>query len=261
MGLENKTVIVTGGGSGIGRETALAFAKEGCNILIGDIDLDAARKVVGEIQEKEQAARAVQVDVSSESDVDLMVQTALEEFKKVDVLINNAGITQLPQSILDLPLESFQRVTDIDYKGVYLCSRRVGKEMIGQREGCVINISSIAGLVSLPLVVYGPAKSAIIMLTKILATEWGRYNVRVNAIAPGYTLTPLLKNMIERGERDPKKLIERTPMGNLIEPVDIANAAIFLASAKARYITGVTLPVDGGFVADGGWEAYGGYER
>ncbi len=133
--------------------------------------------------------------------------------------------------------------------------------MVEQRSGCVINISSIAGMASLPLVVYGPAKSAVIMLTKILAAEWGKYNVRVNAIAPGYTLTPLLKERIERGERNPELLKRRTPMGVLIEPEDIAEAALFLASDKARFITGVTLPVDGGFLADGGWVAYGGYER
>ncbi|MBM4329732.1 MAG: SDR family oxidoreductase, partial [Deltaproteobacteria bacterium] len=116
----------------------------------------------------------------------------------------------------------------------------------------------IVGLASAPLVAYSPAKSAVIMLTKILATEWGRFNVRVNAIAPGYTLTPPLKGMIKRCERNPEMILKRTPRGKMVKPDDIASAALFLASDKARYITGVTLPVDAGFLAGGVWSVYGG---
>jgi NAD(P)-dependent dehydrogenase (short-subunit alcohol dehydrogenase family) len=261
MDLSSKNAIVTGGGMGIGKAIALTFAKAGANISIPDIDLAAAKQTAMEVQALGQKGIAIKADVSIKDEVDALVNETVEAFGKIDLLVNNAGITQLPVSILKLEMEVWQKVTDVDYKGVYLCCRRVGREMVEQRSGCVINISSIVGMASLPLVAYGPAKSAVIMLTKILAAEWGKYNVRVNAIAPGYTLTPLLKERIGRGERDPELLKRRTPMRVLIEPEDIAEAALFLASDKARYITGVTLPVDGGFLADGGWIAYGGYER
>jgi len=261
MDFLEKVAVITGGGMGIGEAVARAFGREGAHIVIGDMKVESARKVVKEIQGMGRKGLALQVDVSVKEEVDRMVEETLRALGKIDILVNNAGISQLPLSILDLDIETWQKVTDIDYKGTYLCSRRVGREMVKQKSGSVINISSVVGLASAPLVAYGPAKSAVIMLTKILATEWGRFNVRVNAIAPGYTLTPLLKGMIERGERNPERIMKRTPMGNLVEPEDIANAALFLASEKARYITGVTLPVDAGFLADGAWSAYGGYER
>ena len=254
--------IVTGGGSGIGESIAKLFAQEGANIVIGDLNIESAKKVVEEIVRMGRRGLAIQMDVTAEEDVDRLVVDTLREFGRIDILINNAGIAHPSLSILDLDIKTWERVTNVDYKGVYLCSRRVGKEMVKQRSGSIINISSVTGLASVPMVAYGPAKSAVIMLTKILATEWGKYNIRVNAIAPGWTLTPALKGIIETGERDPQKILKRTPMGKLIEPEDIANAALFLASDKARYITGITLPVDAGVLADGLWAIYcEGYER
>jgi NAD(P)-dependent dehydrogenase (short-subunit alcohol dehydrogenase family) len=261
MQFSGKVAVITGGGMGIGEAMARAFALEGADIVIADINRQSAEKVVKDVERMGRRGLAVQTDVSAGEDVDKMVDETLRAFGKIDLLINNAGITQLPLSVLDFPVETWEKVTDVDYKGTYLCSRRVGKEMVRQRSGSVVNISSVIGLASAPLVAYGPAKSAIIMLTKILAAEWGRFNVRVNAIAPGYTLTPMLKGMIERGERNPQMILNRTPMGKMVEPEDIAQAALFLSSDKARYITGVTLPVDAGFLADGVWSAYGGYER
>jgi NAD(P)-dependent dehydrogenase (short-subunit alcohol dehydrogenase family) len=261
MQFSGKVAVITGGGMGIGEAMARAFAGEGADVIIADINLQSAGKVVKDVERMGRKGLAIQTDVSVREDVDQLVDETLRAFGKIDILINNAGITQLPLSILELPVETWERVTNVDYKGTYLCSRRVGKEMVRQRSGSVVNISSVIGLASAPLVAYGPAKSAVLMLTKILATEWGRYNVRVNAIAPGYTLTPLLKGMIERGERNPQMILNRTPMGKMVEPEDIAHAALFLSSDKARYITGVTIPVDAGFVADGVWSAYGGYER
>jgi len=251
MDFLRKVAIITGGGMGIGEAIARAFAREGAHVVIGDVRLEPARKVIEEIRATGGKGLALQADVSIREDVDRMVEETLQGFGKIDILVNNAGISQLPLSIFNLEIETWEKVNDIDYKGTYLCSRRVGREMVRERSGVVINISSVVGLASAPLIAYSPAKSAVIMLTKILATEWGRFNVRVNAIAPGYTLTPLLKGMIERGERNPELILKRTPMGKLVEPEDIANAALFLASEKARCITGITLPVDAGFLADG----------
>jgi len=259
--IEGKVTVITGGGMGIGESIARAFAEEGADIVIGDLNLESASKVIQQIEKKGRQGLAVEMDVSAEKDVDRLAEEALRKFGKIDLLVNNAGITQLPVSIFNLDIETWDRVNDIDYRGTFLCSRRIGAEMVKRKSGAVVNIASIIGLASAPLVAYGPAKSAVIMLTRILACEWGRHNVRVNAIAPGYTLTPLLKGLIERGERDPRDLLQRTPMGKLVEPQDIANAALFLCSEKARFITGVTIPVDGGVVADGVWSAYGGYDR
>ncbi|MGC9324942.1 MAG: SDR family NAD(P)-dependent oxidoreductase, partial [Desulfomonilia bacterium] len=181
----------------------------------------------------------------------------LEAFGRVDILVNNAGTTHPTQSIFDLDLEYVDRIFDVDYKGLYLCCRRAGKEMVAQGSGCVINISSIAALTPLPLVMYGPMKSAVNMLTRILAREWADRNVRVNAIAPGYVLTPLIQGMIDSGQRDPKTLLDRIPMHSMMDPEDIAQASVFLASDDARFITGVILPIDGGWLTDGGWSAYG----
>jgi NAD(P)-dependent dehydrogenase (short-subunit alcohol dehydrogenase family) len=261
MDLSGKSAIITGGGKGIGRTIALTYAKAGANISIPDVDIDTAKRTAVEVKELGQKGIAIKADVSIEEEVDALVKETLETFGRIDILVNNAGITQLPVSILKLDINVWDRVTDVDYKGVYLCCRRVGSEMVMQRSGCIINISSITGVASFPLVAYGPAKCAVIMLTKILAVEWAKYNIRVNTIAPGFTMTPDLRGRIDRGERDPKLIIQRTPMGVFIQPEDIAYAALFMASSEARYITGVTLPVDGGFLADGGWCALGGYER
>ena len=261
MLVAGKVAVVTGGGMGIGESIAKAFAQEGADIVIGDINLESAQKVIKDIEKMGREGLAVRMDVSVKEDVDRLAEEALGKFGKIDLLINNAGISQLPLSILTLDIETWDKVNSIDYRGTYLCSRRIGQEMVKQKSGVVINIASIIGLASAPLVAYGPAKSGVIMLTRILACEWGRHNVRVNAIAPGYTLTPLLKGMFERGERDPKDILQRTPMGKMVEPEDIANAALFLCSEKARFITGVTIPVDAGVVADGVWSAYGGYAR
>ena len=261
MSFYGKVAIITGGGRGIGETIAKAFAQEGANIVIGDLKQELTRKVIQNIEGMGRKCLAVRMDVSVKEDVDRLAEETMKAFGRIDILVNNAGITQLPLSVFDLEIETWQKVNDIDYKGTYLCSRRIGKEMVKQKSGSVINISSVVGLASAPLVAYGPAKCAVIMLTKILATEWGRFNVRVNAIAPGFTLTPPMKGMIERGERDPKMVLNRTPMGKAVEPEDIANAALFLSSEKARCITGVVLPVDAGFLADGVWAAYGGYVR
>jgi len=261
MILSEKIAIITGGGSGIGKAIAIAFAREGARIIIGDVNKEWAQKTVEEVELIGSQGLAVKTDITIKEDVDRLAKESLELFGRVDILINNAGMAQEPRPMLEFDIETWEKVTMVNYKGVYLCSLRIGKEMVKQRAGSIINISSIVGIASAPLVAYGPAKSAVIMLTKILATEWGKYNVRVNSIAPGYTLTPMLKERIRTGERDPQTILKRTPMGKLIEPDDIANAALFLVSDRARYITGVTLPVDAGFLADGAWSAYGGYGK
>jgi len=204
-----------------------------------------------------QQSLEVVTDVGSATEVDRLFAETLKSFGRVDILINNAGITHPAVSILDLDLEYLDSVMTTNYKGVYLCSRRAGKEMVKQKAGCIVNISSITGLVPLPLVVYGPMKSAVNMLTKILAREWAHMGVRVNAIAPGYVMTPLAKSIIDKGERDITALTDRIPMHSFMEPEDIAEAVLFFVSDAARYVTGDIMAVDAGWTADGGWSGYG----
>ena len=242
---------------GIGQAIAFTLAQEGAYVSVLDINVKAANQVASQIEEKGGSVLVCEADVTEPSDVDRSINQTLAQFGRVDILINNAGTTHPSGSILDLELEWFDKVVDLDLKGVYICSKRVGKEMVDQRSGVVINIASVAGMTSFPLPVYGPVKSAVIMLTQVLARDWARHGVRVNAIAPGYVLTPLLQDLIDKGLRSPDTLLNYIPMKEFVMPSDIANAAVFLCSDRARYITGVTLPVDAGFLSAGGWRAFG----
>ena len=257
MELKGRVAVVTGGGMGIGQAIAFTLAQEGAYVSILDINVKAANQVASQIEEKGGSVLVCEADVTEPSDVDRSINQTLAQFGRVDILINNAGTTHPSVSILDLELEWFDKVVNLDLKGVYICSKRVGKEMVDQRSGVVINIASVAGMTSFPLPVYGPVKSAVIMLTQVLARDWARHGVRVNAIAPGYVLTPLLQDLIDKGLRSPDTLLNYIPMKEFVMPSDIANAAVFLCSDRARYITGVTLPVDAGFLSAGGWRAFG----
>jgi NAD(P)-dependent dehydrogenase (short-subunit alcohol dehydrogenase family) len=254
--LKEKVVIITGGGAGIGKAICQAFAAAGASIAVADIDAQSAEETARQVQNMGRQSLAITADVSKQADVDLIFDKCLDRFPKVDILVNNAGISHPTESILDLDPAFIDKVFAIDYKGVYLCSRRAGREMLRQKAGCILNISSIAGITPLPLAMYGPMKSAVNMLTRILAREWAQDNIRVNAIAPGYVLTPLIKDMIESGLRNPDLIINQTPMKKMLDPADIAEAALYLASDSARHITGIILPVDGGWLSDGGWSAY-----
>lgn len=255
LALEGKAAVVTGAGAGIGRAIAIAFAGEGAVILAADVNIEAARETVNLVEAAGGRARSVQTDVSVPDQVEAMVDMALSEMNGLDILVNNAGVSHPAQSILDLDLDLLDRVFAVDFKGVYLCSRAGGKAMLA-KGGVILNISSIAGLTPLPLPVYGPMKSAVNMLTRILARDWAECGIRVNAIAPGYVLTPLIQGLIDKGLRNPGLIIERTPMKTMLSPEDIAAAALFLASDAAKHITGAVLPVDAGWTADGGWSAY-----
>jgi len=257
MELKEKVAVVTGGGMGIGQAIATALAKEQAHVAIWDINLESARKTAAEIENLGQETLVCEADVSKAPAVDIATDQTLERFGHIDILINNAGITHPAVSILDLDLEFLDKVSDVDLKGVYICSRRVGKEMVGRQSGVIVNISSITALTPVPLAVYAPVKSAVIMLTKVLARDWAQKGIRVNAIAPGYILTPLLQGMFDKGLRNPDTILSHIPMKKFIMPSDIADAAVFLCSEKARFITGVTLPVDAGFSCEGGWKAYG----
>jgi len=252
----DKVAVVTGGGMGIGKAIAAALATEGAHVAIFDINREAAAQAADEIRETGREVLVCEVDVSDADAVDSAVRKVLDRFDHIEILVNNAGTTHPSQSIFDLDLDWLYRITRVDFYGVYLCSRAIGKIMVDRQSGSVVNIASLAGLTSFPLPVYAPIKSAVIRLTQVLAREWAARNVRVNAIAPGHVLTPLIQDLFDRGMRDKGTICDNVPMHKLILPSEIADAVVYLCSDKARSITGITLPIDAGFLSEGAWKLF-----
>jgi NAD(P)-dependent dehydrogenase (short-subunit alcohol dehydrogenase family) len=251
MKLEGKVALVTGAARGIGRSIALLFAKEGARLILDDILEDKIHEVAEEIRGLGREALPIKADVSLSDQVAFMVSKAMERFNRIDVLVNNAGVSETGPAE-DFTEHSWDNVLGTDLKGVFLCSQVVGREMIKKRQGSIVNISSIAGFDALPgRVGYCSAKSAVIMLTKVLAIEWAKHNIRVNAVAPGYVRTRMIEEMMELGILDEKKITQRTPMQRICHPDEIARIVLMLSSEESSYITGATISVDGGWVAYG----------
>lgn len=249
MELEGKVALITGAGSGLGLSTAKAFAREGARVVINDLREEVAQEAATGLGS---GHGAVGGDVSKEADVAAMVEAAIDRFGRIDILINNAGVPDSFVPTIDQPLSHWQRLIDIHLTGTYLVSKTVAPHMIGQGGGVMVNLNSIAGVIGLPVrTAYSAAKAGIGMLTRVLGCEWGPHNIRVNAIAPGYILTPLTEKLIADGKIETDRIRRRTPMGKLGAPEDIAEAMVFLASERARFINAVTLPVDGGYCAWG----------
>ena len=243
-----RRALVTGGASGIGETTAKLLAELGARVVIADINAgalaDAAKRVGAE--------GTTAADVASQNDVDRMVADTVATLGGIDLVFNSAGVGDDLVSVHEQEPERWQRVVDINLKGTYLVCRAAGKHMVAQKSGAIVNVSSIVGLGAFPgRSAYGVAKAGIVHLTSTLACEWGHLGIRVNAIAPAYTKTPMVKDLLDRQIFDPTLIERRTPLARLAESDEMAKAAAFLLSDWASYITGVTLPVDGG------WNAYG----
>lgn len=244
MRLENKVVIITGAGSGIGRETALLFAKEGAKVVVADVNEKAGEETVVEIK-KNGEGFFVKLDVSNREQAKQMVKTTLEKYGRIDVLINNAGIVQ-DAFLSKMTEEQWDRVINIDLKGVFNCSQAVVEVMMNQGNGVIINTSSIVGVEgNVGQVNYAAAKAGLIGMTKTLAKELGKKGIRVNAVAPGFIATPMTSNV-------PEKILEmmkeKTPLRRLGEAKDVAYAYLYLASDEANFVNGAVLCVDGGLV-------------
>jgi len=247
MDLKNKIAIVTGSRRGIGKAIVLALAKAGAHVVVSDINLDDCNKVVEEIKAIGKEGLAVKADISNPEEVKEMVKSTVKRFGKIDILVNNAGI-YMQKSLTDSTEQDFDRILDINLKGVFLCSKAVVPEMIKQGKGKIINITSIAGQVGFAnSSAYCASKGAIINITRELALELAQYKINVNAIGPGVIETPMTKNLLE-DKATKETLLANIPLNRIGKPEDIANAALFLASNKADYITGITLFVDGGWL-------------
>lgn len=243
MRLTDKVAIITGAGSGIGEATAFKFAREGAKVAVCDIKLDAAERVATEIRDCGGTALAFCVDVTDKRSIGGMVDGVMAAWGRIDTLINNAGIVQDAQ-FKKMTDEQFERVVDVNLKGVYNCTKAVVDVMLEQHSGCILNASSIVGLYgNFGQTNYAAAKFGVIGMVKTWARELGRKGIRANAICPGFVETPILRSMPEKVLR---MIEDRVPLGRLAKPEEIANTYAWLASDEASYINGAVIEVSGG---------------
>lgn len=247
MQFVGKSVVVTGGGRGIGRAIALAFGREGAKVAVAVArDLAAAEAVAREIEALGQKAIARRADVSQWEAAQQLIQDAIAAFGQVDILVNNAGVTR-DDLLLRLDEEKWDAVLDVNLKGTYHCTRAALRPMLRQRSGRIINITSVLGLVgNAGQANYCASKAGVIGFTRAVAREVGSRGITVNAIAPGYIQTQMTAAISDAARA---ALLERIPLGRFGAPEDVAGAALFLASDAAAYITGQVLTVDGGMLA------------
>lgn len=252
MRLSGKTAIVTGSTKGIGLGIARTFAREGATVVVNARSGKDCQAVAEEIAKDGRRAIPIPADLSRSDEVRRLAREALAALGgRVDILVNNAGQPRVAPSV-DLPEADYRYTLDLNLTAYFLLSQEVGRGMLRRNAGAIINVSSINGDTAFPQrLAYCVAKAGVNMLTKVLAIEWGSQGVRVNAIAPGYVETEMVKGLAARGVLDRERLSRRTPMGRLGLPEDVAEAAVFLASDAAAFVTGSVLTVDGG------WTAYG----
>lgn len=244
MRLEGKTAIITGGGSGIGRATAILFVKEGAKVMVADINEETGQETVKMIQDNGGTAEFQEVDVTSPEDIQRLVKATVDSFGKLDIMVNNAGIGHAEAKIPDVPIEDWDRVVDVCMKSVFLGMKYAIPEMI-ENGGSIINTASVAGIKGQKLQAgYTAAKNGVIAVTKSTALEFGKHNIRVNAIAPGVIDTAIVTEW-KKTKKWPV-LSTANALRRIGQPDEVANAMLFLASDEASFITGTTLVVDGG---------------
>jgi NAD(P)-dependent dehydrogenase (short-subunit alcohol dehydrogenase family) len=242
--------MITGAGAGIGRATALAFARDGMSVCVTDLDPARAIAVTEEIKRGGGTAISAALDVSDEEQAVRVVSDVIAQLGSLDVLVNNAGIGARMATV-DLSSERWDRVLDVGLSGTFYCAKAAAKHMIAQRRGAIVNVASIMGLIGgglYPNPAYHAVKGALVNLTRAWALEWAPYAIRVNAVAPAFVRTALVEPLMA----DPamrQAIIDATPLGRLVEPDEVAAAIVFLASEQAAMITGHTLPIDGGWLA------------
>jgi NAD(P)-dependent dehydrogenase (short-subunit alcohol dehydrogenase family) len=249
--LDGKVAVITGAGSGIGRVAASLFAAEGAKVVVADVLGDQAEAAVADIEATGGSAKAVAVDVSDEDQVRSMVRVAVDTYGGLDVLFNNAGIFPGDDGgILDTPPETWERVMQVNLKGVWLGCRAAVPAMLDSGGGSIVNVASFVALVGAATaqMAYTASKGGVLAMTRELAVEYARQGIRANSICPGPIETPLLAELLADPERRQRRLVH-IPIGRFGRPDEIAKAALFLASDDASFVTGSALVVDGGITA------------
>ncbi|MFH0066852.1 SDR family oxidoreductase [Peribacillus sp. NPDC056705] len=245
--LTGKTAIITGGGRGLGAQIATGFAEAGANVVLCSRKKEACDEVASQIEKLGVKTLSLKCDITNPSDVQEVVNETHREFGAIDILVNNSGASWGAPAV-DMPLEAWQKVMNVNVTGTFIMSQTTGRVMIEQGHGKIINIASVAGLGGtdprvLDTVGYNTSKGAVITLTKDLAVKWGQHNINVNAIAPGFFPTKMTKGVLEQGKNP---ILDSTPLKRLGSDDDLKGAAVFLASKASDFVTGNILIVDGG---------------
>jgi NAD(P)-dependent dehydrogenase (short-subunit alcohol dehydrogenase family) len=246
--LKDKVAIITGAASGIGKATAKLFAEHGAKVVVADIDKDGGSQTVTQIQNGGNEAIFVETDVTLKVDTEKMVAQTIETYGKLDILFNNAGIAmRLP--VAELPEEDWHRCLDVNLTGVFLCAKAAIPAMLKNGCGSIINMSSIYGVVGADVrAAYVASKGGVTNLTRGMALDYAESNIRVNCICPGFVETPLVAGVIKTPE-EYQALADKHPMCRLGQPEEIAYGALYLASDESAFVTGIALPIDGGYTA------------
>jgi len=252
MRLKDKVAVITGSGSGQGKEAAKLFAAQGARVIIAEWNEENGKKVEQEIKEAGNHATFIKTDVSNEENVKELVDQVTEQEQRIDILFNNAGIGFSSRanyqmgSVLETPIEDWNNILSINLNGTYLMSKHILPIMIDQQSGSIVNNSSLNGILGVTGAdAYTASKGGVVALSRVMAVDYGKYNIRVNCICPGAIDTPMIREILD----DPEiaKNYEAGPLGRVGKPEEVAQAALFLASEEASYITGLVMPVDGGW--------------
>ena len=248
--MDGTVALVTGGSSGIGFATCLAFAREGARVVIADISAEGGEKAERMIKEAGGEGTFVKTDVSRAAEVEALVKRAVESYGRLDYAFNNAGIEGTMASTVDCTEENWDRTIDINLKGVWLCMKYEIPQMLRRGKGAIVNMASVAGLVGSPnSPAYCASKGGVIQLTRTAALEYATAGIRINAVCPGAIRTPMIERVIAAQPDMREALATMHPIGRMGEPEEIAEAVIWLCSPAASFVTGQALAIDGGFVA------------
>ncbi len=247
MKFNNKIVLITGAGSGIGRGTALAFAREGATVVVSDINEAGGHQTVEMIGAN---AVFIKADVSDPEQVESLIQQIVLKYNRLDIAINNAGVGGVMGKMHEMPLHHYKKVMNINLDGVFYCLQHELRQMLAQGSGCIVNVASVAGLRPLPnSAAYSASKHAVVGLTKTAALEYARKNIRINAVCPVFTHSAMVQGMFDVAPELEQKLLKAIPMGRYGQPEDVAQAILWLCSDENNFLTGHALPIDGGGAA------------
>jgi len=247
---EGKVALVTGGGSGIGRATALAFAREGADVCVIDINEARGKESVHLIENNYHKASFIKADVSATADVEEMANQVINTYGRLDFAFNNAGVQGPASLVADYTEQDWGRVIDVNLKGIWLCMKYEIPQMLKNGSGAIVNSSSVTGIVgSHSSPAYSASKHGIIGLTKTSALQYSKVGIRINAVCPSAIRTPMLEDILRSNPEKKARFIASVPIGRFGKPEEVAEAVIWLCSSEASFITGIAMPIDGGWTA------------